>query len=318
MSTDLFNSHAPVYDVRRRESNLSVAEWKPRLDAAAHLAGLAVVLVYVAGFIVITFRDSSYGVVESSLFRGRILSAGILFFVFLVLPMVERLKSFNLFPFKQTDINSDGPVNSHRLSFFLAAWVTSILMTGYFLDAWDFRNRAIAIYFLVPAFATCPPVYEKLRHKRPAKISHLLLLSVLAVGIGGLVYLRDWRTLALLAWFSIVGALGHGLHSIVTEPKKLLRTTNWFWVLLYILGTIGTFARYFYPNVHPEFGGGKPPKVIMQFVSTSPIDGSNKTSVWLANEVEDGCYVLQAPEDAKAVYIPRQAVAAIYFAADSK
>lgn len=51
----------------------------------------------------------------------------------------------------------------------------------------------------------------------------------------------------------------------------------------------------------------------MQFVGASPIEGSNKSTVWLANEVDNGYYVLRELEDSKEVYIPRPNVAAIYF-----
>ena len=59
---------------------------KSRLEIVAHLGAMSIVLLYVAGFLVVTFNDASYGIVEFGLIRARLLSAGVLLLDFLHYP----------------------------------------------------------------------------------------------------------------------------------------------------------------------------------------------------------------------------------------
>jgi hypothetical protein len=74
---------------------------KRRLDLVSHAGGLLLVALYVAGFLVAPFANASRGVVELSLFRARVLSAGVLFLVFLALPILEAGRAFGLFGFAE-------------------------------------------------------------------------------------------------------------------------------------------------------------------------------------------------------------------------
>lgn len=80
---------------------MDTTEFKTRLEIASRLGATLFVILYVAGFLVVTFENASFGIVSFGLFRAKVLSAGILFAVFLFLPLLETSRSFGLFGFSR-------------------------------------------------------------------------------------------------------------------------------------------------------------------------------------------------------------------------
>src|ERR1700722_11238960 len=66
-------------------------------DLATRAGAIALVGLYGAGFLVVSFHNALYGIVEFGLFRTRLLSAGIIFGVFFGIPFLETSHVFGLF-----------------------------------------------------------------------------------------------------------------------------------------------------------------------------------------------------------------------------
>lgn len=305
-------------------------ELKTRLEITTRLGAILFVIVYVAGFLVVTFEDASFGIVAFGLFRAKVLSAGILLTVFLVLPVLETSRSFGLFGFparlrkpglvkgKAEEIPSSFWQVATMLSFFTSAWMTTTLMRWFMFMDYDFQWRYSAVVFGFLAVATALLVIPAWSFPKHPTIYALLSVATIGAGLTGLILLKRWQSIFLILWFLFVGFLVHRTEPILRKPEILRDEVSWYMVLVQLIGVVGFFTIAFYPRIPPMLGGGKPTRATFQFANSSPIDSTAKTEVWLVEEVDNGYYVLRSPNDHKAVFIAKPLVSAIYFEADQR
>lgn len=64
-------------------------------------AAFLVLVLYVAGFLVVSLRHALFGIVQFGLLRARILSAGILFAVFFAVAIFPVARIFGLFGYEE-------------------------------------------------------------------------------------------------------------------------------------------------------------------------------------------------------------------------
>jgi len=79
---------------------MDTAALKTNVDLASKIGAAGVVVLYVAGFLVVMIHNATYGIVEFSLFRARILAAGILVAIFIALPFIEAFRAHGMFGFQ--------------------------------------------------------------------------------------------------------------------------------------------------------------------------------------------------------------------------
>jgi hypothetical protein len=98
----------------------------------------------------------------------------------------------------------------------------------------------------------------------------------------------------------------------IKNPSKLrsMNLINWVTSGLCL---VGLFAGFIYPKIRPSVGGGAPTAVELQFGEKSPLGTPMRSRVWLIDENNNGFYILRAPNDKKAVYVPRGSVSAVYY-----
>jgi hypothetical protein len=51
----------------------------------------------------------------------------------------------------------------------------------------------------------------------------------------------------------------------------------------------------------------------LQFVDKAPFDGAAKSRVWLIDETDVGFYVIRSKDAKKAIFLPRNTIATVYF-----
>jgi hypothetical protein len=61
-----------------------------------------------------------------------------------------------------------------------------------------------------------------------------------------------------------------------------------------------------------SWGGGSPVNVTIYFSKDSPISPNKAVSAQLVEESDEGYYIV-GPKETKAIYVPRSAVALVYF-----
>ena len=294
-------------------------ELKTRLEIGARAGAILVIALYVSGYLVVTFNNAKYGIVEFGLFRAKLLSAGFLLLVFVALPTVEVLRAWSLFGFKISPTDKipgvDHPPSVGYLDVFISSWgFTFLLRVLVFADT-DFLGKLFGAFFVILALGTGAIIYGRNKGRLRPKLCLLLMLTTVALGFGSLVLLKKWQTIYLLIWFLIVGFFAQRVELVIREPQRL-KSVNWFSTLMSALGLFATFGALFYPNIRPAFGGGQPVKVTIQFTNSSPIDGANKFAGWLVDEGDSGYYIVRARKDHNAIFLPRALVSAVYFEQD--
>jgi hypothetical protein len=301
---------------------LAEPELKTRLETASRVGAILLVIVYVFGFVAVTFANSSRGIINFSLFRTKVLAAGFLFSVFLAFPLLDWSRVFGKlgFPPNQDATLREGVVSrrtkvysgSRRLLFFFMA---SIAMAGLFCLFIFVRiphGRFVALYLgFIAAGVAVLMICDSQSPRHPLACASLCL-ALTALGVAGLILVKDQTAARMIGWFFLVAFAAHYIEKDFREAQHP-RNITWHWILIYAVMALAYFGTQLYPMIPPHLGGGEPTHAIFQFANASPVDGSSKDEVWLLDEVDAGYYVLRTPGEHKAIFLPRSLVSAIYF-----
>jgi hypothetical protein len=281
----------------------------------AQSAAFLVLVFYVAGFLVVSIRHALLGIVQFGLLRARILSAGILFAVFFAVAIIPAARVFGLFGYEEWDRLrvADMATAGRRLVFrwvsFFVAELAFCLAMRVFLEE-PLHWTVTSWLLLVSAFLSS--WVGRLQYDKRPRVSVFLGLAAISLILVLVYRFKDFGLWALLTWFTWIALMAQLINPPLRDPGKL-RHLNWEICLGSSIGTIALFAVFLYPKIWPAIGGGVPVPVTMQFSDKSPLDGSNRSQVWLIDETDLGFYVLTAEHQGKAVFLPRNLVSAVYF-----
>jgi hypothetical protein len=288
---------------------------RAQVQLLAQSAAFLVLLVYVAGFLVVSIHHAMFGIVQFALLRARILSAGILFAVFFAVAIFPGARIFGLFGYEEWSPlgPTAGATGGRRfvfrwLNFFLTALAFSLVMRGFFDD---YVHWTTAGLFLL-LFAGLAGWMGGLQVDRRPKVSVVVGLIAIFLIVVFLHRVGDLGLWVLLTWFTWIGLMAQFINPVVREPGKI-RHVRWDVWVGSAVSTVSLFAILLYPQMRPALGGGLPVAVTMQFFDKSPIDSSSRSQVWLIDETELGFYVLTARHQGKAVFLPRNLVSAVFF-----
>jgi hypothetical protein len=293
---------------------------RDRLDAVVKGGAVGTAILYVAGFIVVSLHDASYGFVTFSFLRARLITAGLLLLFFLFVPTLESAKAFGLFglkaPFQPPELRPDILNNAYVFgmripTLFLRGWIASFFLRYLLLDT-DLRASFLIFYVVFVGIHVAADTQIQRHFAKHPFWCVVFELLVIATGIGGLIILRQWTVVELLAWFLIVGYATTEIAEPIRNPHLLLEL-SWHNVLPMALGVLGFFAIYLYPRVPPQIGGGQPIEISIDVLNGSPIAKSLPPTAWLVDEVDEGFYIVGSKTDRNAVLIPRPSVSAIQF-----
>lgn len=297
-----------------------------QLGPLAPAGAVLLVGVYGSGFLVVCLHYASYGIAQFDLLRARVISAGVLFLVFLAVSATVALHAYGLYGSKglqeKRELEAGASISSHILYnlsvkavlfwdlFFLdvaVALFMGILLEDFEIDAWKIgyyvSSGITGVVLLL--------VVQRWFPKKPIWCGILALLA-LTLGLGVLIILKRWTDLSLVVWLLVSGRM------VVYVVRQVRDVGEGFGpdLHLWVLGTIGVvslFAVYIYPKVKPAIGGGAPVVIGMQFTDKSPLDGSSKSRFWLIDENDKGFYILRSKEDKKSVFLRRELISAIYY-----
>jgi hypothetical protein len=290
---------------------------KDPLEVLAKAAAALLVIFYILGFLVVSAANYKHGITNFSLFRVRVLSAGVLVALFSGAAFWLWEGVFGLRPRRKEDAHTPRLLSVKILGFLLGARFTSAFLGALMLAEPPsvFAAWRVVLYVLsVGVIAIPPPTTRKIR------IWFSILCWVIVVIFVGAEAWFQWRVGVLdnvFLWFLIFAVMAETTKSnfkLVTT----LRDVNWLLLATDLAIVPILFGLVLFEKIPPRFGGGKPVPVVFQFSATSPIDGAVKDKFWLLDEGDSGFYVLQAPEDKKGIFLPRSSVAAIYYDAGSE
>ena len=146
---------------------------------------------------------------------------------------------------------------------------------------------------------------KKIPASLSAIASALLVVFFLQYPVRSLLVAHRFEQGALALWFFGVGI------ATFLEVKIRSRGGDWEKTAFVALGIVSAFAYYYYPNLKASWGGGTPVSIMMQFTKDSAVL-ANQLSAQLVEESDQGYYIV-GPNESKAIFVPRNAVALVYF-----
>lgn len=290
----------------KRNLLAGISSWADAFSKA--VAGIAIAL-YASGFLTVSLYHSQFGFGGTNPFRPRVLAAGVWFFFFTAIPISIAL-TFRLDSWRKIWRNAP--------NIWIACVTLSILLGGLLFDyttsspvihlpTWAWIATAVAWAALVAATA---PAWFKLPEW--AVIIAAVLLTLLYLVNPFVSFLKhDFNIMCLALWY-------FGVSFVALTEFKTRNLQNlgdfggWAKPMGVLLGAILIFSQYVYPHLKASWGGGTPANVTIYFSKDSLISPNKSVQAQLVEESDEGFYIV-GPKESKAIFIPRSAVALMYF-----
>jgi len=288
------------------------------IDLVVKAAVILATVIYGCGFLVISLHQQSYGLVEASPFRPRVLAAGIWFLVFAALPflVVAEKRGFNKSPLPGSE-RFRGTIGATISIYTVSSMALGVLFERVFedppgADKWGFS----AFIILIAVSISLILLFVDRRKHFPNWL--LLLVSLLTCALLLLFGGRDLFShrdspAAIATWFMVSSWL---IEYEMGARSWKLRLGNWYQSLGFSLTALVTFSIGYYPQIQASWGGGTPISAIIYFAKDSPFLPNRNLSAKILDETDTGFYLIGA-NDKRATFIPRSAVVMVYYSDDS-
>jgi len=278
----------------------------PLADSLSKGIAAVAVAMYACGFLIVSLHHSSFGFIGTNPFRPRIAAAGASFLFLTAIPAftATRLGGGQLswrqlaqlsYPYYFGCLFLSIPVsvvfNFGDSSEFLAPpavrwwWLIALIVF-------------LGILVLLQDSKRIPPVVS-------AIASVLLVVFYVQASVREL-FEHRFGLSSVGLWFFVIGM------ATIIELKVRPRSGDWEKTIFVALGALLLFAGVYYPHIEASWGGGTPVNITMYFTKDSAIRPSQAVSVRLVEESDEGFYIVGSKE-AKAIYVPRNAVSLVYF-----
>ncbi len=123
---------------------------------------------------------------------------------------------------------------------------------------------------------------------------------------------HEFNTASLALWFFVTFIVVL-FEFKIRNRENLISYGGWSKPLAVLFAALLVFSQYVYPHLKASWGGGTPANVTIYFTKDSMISPDGNAQAQLIEESDDGFYIVGVAEP-KAVFVPRSAVALIYFA----
>ena len=290
----------------KRNSLVSLASLADPLSKS--VAALAIAL-YASGFLIISLHHSRYGFVSTDPFRPRILAAGAWFLFMTAIPVfgVTRLRG-------TTALKSWVSLAEFSYPYYFGCLFLSVLATPFFSFSGNSQWPAPAPtrwYWSVATLVFWGLLFALKEWKKSSVIvsavaSVLLVLFYLQYPVRDLLAGHRFEQNAIVLWFVGVWAV------TVFEAKIRPRAGDWEKTAFLVLGALFVFALFYYPHIKSSWGGGTPVSATIYFGKDSVVKPNQPVSAQLIEESDQGFYIV-APNEQRAVFVPRNSVSLIYF-----
>jgi hypothetical protein len=314
-------SSSPVTITSGGKPELKFRDNLSTLESASRLGAFFIAAVYAAGYLVIAFHDSRFGIVEFSPFRPRIFSAGALLTLLILIPLIAVSRQFHLFGLRNPALHvvPVKPENAKHLQFsckfdFYSICValsvpSAILFRPGYLDV---KPWGLTLGFTLLVFLSLSIIVQQKRFdSRPLSATVLSLISAASIAV---VVFQFWSRsfFWLSVWYYFVGIAALYLHGVFESTEKSIK---WEWerAILFGLSVLVAFATVIYGRITPSFGGGRPIVAVLHLTSDVPMSTSRSLNVLMVDENEYGYYVLKPSQENKAYFIRRDLVSSIEF-----
>ncbi len=294
----------PPEDNRKPLTDL--APWADVLSKG--IAAMAIAL-YVSGFLIVSLHHYKYGFVDTNLFRARILAAGAWFFFLSGVPIfaVTRIRT-------QVLQMSLLQLAVFAYPYYAGCLFLTLLANPFFsfsdYSPWPGPAPHPWWWLLITIVLLGVLIFLIDWKKSPRIVTAVASVSVVLFyahyPLRDLLVDHRFQPSAVTLWFFAVGVLS------IVEVKARLRGGDWEKTAFLVLGALFVFAFFYYPHIKAPWGGGTPVNITVYFTKDSAVKPSQAVSAQLVDESDAGIYIV-APNETKAIFVPRNAVALIYF-----
>lgn len=290
------------------------------LQTASHILVVGAGLVYLFGFVIVSIFDSTYGIVDFSLFRTKVIAVGIVFMILVALAMVLTFRMFHFFGLiveRSVSVVQVTPENETlvmidvALFFPIACFGLTAPFTVWLGAAPIWVGRGFSLFLilliLIPILGIAS---TKWFNAHPWLFIFLPSLHTSAFPV--ILFKYSYRAVFwVVVWLSLVCVFTLYL-SLRLSKSDEARKTEWERLLLVMLPAIfGLYATKVYSNIPHHLGGGKPVPIVLHLTKSLPVFNTDSASVSLIDETEQGYYVLYQSD--KAVFVARSLVEEVEF-----
>jgi hypothetical protein len=291
-----------------------LAELAPFADSLSKGVAALAIGIYVCGFLTVSLHHANYGFVGTSPFRPRILAAGAWFIFLIAIPVgiAARYKqrtwisiagslAFVLFVFYGIsnavffllfDLGHPNTATPYH-HWWYWGWGAGALATGLLYTLATQSKKATATFLAIASTG--------------------FVLLMLGMRLQAFFTTRDFELGDLALWF--FGIFVITVFELKSNPGDYSgdKVKALGGDLFLLLATLFVFGHYYYPHIKASWGGGAPVDVVVYFTKDSAVRPNQSISAELVEESDEGFYIVGQGET-KALYVPRNAVALVYFA----
>jgi hypothetical protein len=291
----------------KREFLTTAGPWAETLSKA--VAGIVVAL-YASGFLIVSLYHSRFGFVGTNPFRPRVLAAGAWFFFFTAIPI-----SFAVGLRKVSWFDVAKNAYSYWIGLFGVSLSLNYLLFQSSPDTSYFGHGKWTWLLLLAILGAVIALDVLSKKKAPQWIAAILSVSVVlyqvALPTKRLLTDHYFDSSSLTLWFFAITLIVK-LEIEVRTGRRLAEFGEWSKPLAVLFGLLLLFSREVYPHLKTSWGGGTPANITMYFTKDSLLTPNKATQAQLIEESDEGFYIV-GPNESKAVFVPRSAVALIYF-----
>jgi hypothetical protein len=292
------------------------------LETATKAIAVLLVSTYIFGFLIVSLRNASHGFFEVNPLRPRILAAGLLFLFMTLLPALfaNRLYSHSL---ELSPEQRFSRAIAATYTYYAACFVMTFMFSDSLLAlplpstltihvtqlrSWLLITSMIAGFLFT--FYGLGFAWRKFR-THPMQAGLFAGLGVLVLLAMNLLLVGRARPFAITMWLFGVGVVSAGLNDDLRDPQKR-KELDPIWLLGLGIILLTTFTDVVYPQFKFSWGGGSPIPVVVYFSRDSRLLPGQQLDADILDESDSGFYIVQRSQT-QAIFVPRGAVATIYF-----
>lgn len=294
------------------------------VDSLSKATVAALFAIYVFGFLVVSIHDASYGFSEVNPLKPKIISAGTLFLVLVLVPIVSARRIFS--HKEQLTVGQRfSRATIAALMYFTGCIVLSFFLTTLYvappanppvplhgLSLWVGILKGVAIVVSYGWVIQIGWDSYLTKPKKTVLVAGLYLIGVL------IFYIQDATTKVgprVGLWFFVIGLVATLANIRTNNPEK--RTIyDWNDLVITTVAALAIFPTAIYPNIKSSWGGGSPTQVVVYFSLDSRILPGQQMKAELLDESDAGIYVVRYG-DKQALFIPRGSVSGLFFSSEA-
>jgi hypothetical protein len=309
----------PVIEASVEGEALQITKTKSiPIDELSKWTAVALVFLYVVGFLITSLNDFRFGFTQMNPLRPRILAAGGWFTIFLAVPLAVVTE------WRQHALWKQDLSKWHKAALLLWTYYTLgnvVVIYAAYIFTFDNSNSPTGptpamwkVLLIAVGFIVAVLLFINYYSRIPRWIVATSIFAFFGWFIGDsvndLFVKKMFLSNAPTLWIVGVGAVAF---LEMRRRRWKLMIGDWPWTMVLFLGLLTMFATAYYPHIMPKWGGGAPLPITIVLSKDSPFLTGQTVSCFLIDETEAGFYLI-GKDEKHATFVPRNEVSLVHFA----